>query len=137
MKLFKYTFLPIFLAGSWIGLSEFIRNDIFLKDFWSDHYENLAVVFPYEPINGAVWAIWSYCFAIAVFVISNRFDFLQTAMLSWFFGFIMMWLVVWNLGVLPSGLLYYAIPLSILEVIVAIWMIRWFQDKGGRKISDV
>ena len=137
MKLFKYTFLPIFLAGSWIGLSEFIRNDIFLKDYWSDHYENLAVVFPYEPINGAVWAIWSYCFAIAIFIISKRFDFLQTTILSWFVGFVMMWLVVWNLGVLPPGLLYYAIPLSIVEVIVALWVIRWFQDKGGRKMYDV
>lgn len=132
MKFIKLIFLPIFLAGSWIGLSEFIRNDFFLKDFWSNHYEGLGVTFPYEPINAAVWSIWSYLFAVIIYVISKKFDLLQTFILSWSFGFLMMWLVIWNLGALPGGLLYYAIPLSILEVLIAAWIVKWFENRGER-----
>jgi hypothetical protein len=35
-----------------------------------------------------------------------------------------MWLVVENLGVLPFGILVYAIPLSMIEVVVAVIIIK-------------
>jgi hypothetical protein len=36
----------------------------------------------------------------------------------------MMWVVIGNLGVLPEGLLYVAIPLSFLETFVAAWIVK-------------
>jgi hypothetical protein len=124
MKILKNTFLPIFASTLWISLSEFVRNEFLVKTFWTDHYNRLGLIFPSEPINGAVWGLWSLLFAIAIFIISRKFSLLYTTLLSWLVGFVLMWFVIGNLGVLPYGLLLYAVPLSLLESFVATWIIK-------------
>jgi hypothetical protein len=124
MKYFRNIILPILAATLWISISEFVRNEFIVKSFWTNHYIGLGLTFPSEPVNGAVWGIWSLMFAIAIFIISKKFTLFQTALLSWFVGFVLMWFVLGNLGVLPYGLLVYAIPLSILEAFVASWIIK-------------
>ena len=120
----KKTVLPILLATIWISISEFVRNEFIVKSYWTGHYENLGLVFPSEPIDGAVWGIWSLCFAIAIFIIAKKFSLIQTSILSWFVGFVLMWIVVWNMGVLPSGILFFAVPLSLLEAFIASLIIK-------------
>ena len=120
----KKTVLPILLSTIWISISEFGRNEFIVKSYWTSHYEKLGLVFPSEPINGAVWGIWSLCFAISIFIISKKFSLIQTTMLSWFVGFVLMWIVIWNMSVLPTGLLLFAVPLSLLETFVAGLIIR-------------
>lgn len=120
----KKTVLPILLATIWISISEFVRNEFIVKSYWTGHYGNLGLVFPSEPINGAVWGIWSLCFAIAIFIIAKKFSLIQTSILSWFVGFVLMWIVVWNMGVLPSGILFFAVPLSLLEAFIASLIIK-------------
>ena len=127
MKLIKKTILPVFLETMWISLSEFVRNEFLVKSFWVDHYKLLGLNFPSAPVNGAVWGIWSLLFAVAVFIISKKFTTVQTTFLAWFMAFVMMWVVIGNLDVLPLGLLVYAIPLSILESYIATWIIKRFQ----------
>jgi len=58
-------------------------------------------------------------FAIAIFIISKKFSFIQTTFLSCFVGFVLMWIVVWNMRVLPTGLMLLAVPLSLLETFLA------------------
>lgn len=123
MKTFKKTVLPVLLATVWISLSEFIRNEVLLKSNWIAHYQELGLIFPSEPVNGAIWGLWSLLFAIAIFIISKKFTFIQTTFLSWFVGFILMWVVAGNLNVLPLSILYFAVPLSLLEVLVATYII--------------
>lgn len=135
MKIFKSAVLPVLLATIWISISEFVRNEILVKSYWTRHYENMGLIFPSEPVNGAMWGLWSLLFAIVIFVISGKFDFLGTCVLSWVIGFVLMWVVIGNLGVLPFGLLYYAIPLSMLEVVVAaviIFKLKGNSFKAGR-----
>jgi len=123
MNALRRTVMPILLATVWIGLSEFVRNEFLLKSYWTDHYENLGIIFPSEPVNGAVWGLWSLLFAVAIFIISRKFTLIQTTLLSWFVAFVLMWVVIGNLGVLPHGLLPIAVPLSLLEAFVAAWII--------------
>lgn len=123
MTLFRNTILPILLAGIWISVSEFVRNEFLIKSYWTRHYEGLGLTFPSEPVNGAVWGIWSLLFAVAIFILSKRFNLLETAFLAWFMGFVLMWLVIGNLNVLPYGILPFAIPLSLLEAFVAAWIV--------------
>ena len=123
MNFLRNTVLPVLSAAIWIGLSEFVRNSFLLHSHWISHYAKLGVTFPEEPINGAVWGIWSLCFAISIFIISRKFSLMQTTFLSWFAGFVFMWLAVGNLGVLPYGMLYLAIPLSVLEAFLAAFII--------------
>ena len=129
MNSIKNIILPIFLATIWISVSEFVRNEILAKSYWVDHYNQLGLVFPSEPINGAVWGIWSLCFAIAIFIISKKFSFIQTILLSWFVGFVLMWIVAGNMGVLPFSILFIAIPLSLFEVFIAVLIIDKLKNK--------
>jgi len=120
----KKTVLPVLLATVWISISEFVRNEFIVKSYWTGHYEKLGLVFPAEPVNGAIWGLWSLLFAIAIFIISKKFSLLQTTFLSWFVGFVLMWVVIGNMGVLPLGILIFAIPLSLLEAFVASFIVK-------------
>jgi len=124
MTTIKKTFLPILLATIWISISEFVRNTFLVRNIWLEHYQKLGLVFPERPINGAVWGVWSLCFAITIFIIAKKFSLLQTTFLSWFIGFVLMWIVIWNMSVLPTGLLVVAIPLSLLEAFLASFIIK-------------
>jgi hypothetical protein len=124
MNFIKKTVIPILLATVWISLSEFVRNEFLVKSYWTNHYKSLGLVFPAEPINGAMWGLWSLLFAIAIFIIAKKFSLLQTTSLAWLVGFVLMWVVIGNLGVLPDGLLYIAVPLSLLEAFVAAFIIK-------------
>lgn len=124
MKALNHVVLPVLLATIWIALSEFVRNQVLLNAYWVEHYEKMGLVFPADPLNGAIWGVWSLLFAIAIFIISRKFSIFETTMLAWFTGFVLMWIVIGNMDVLPYGILIFAIPLSLLEAFVAAWIIR-------------
>jgi hypothetical protein len=130
MQFIRITILPILLATIWISISEFVRNQLLFKSCWVEHYQDLGFVFPAEPINGAMWGVWSMLFAIVIFILAKKFKFWQTTFLSWFIGFVLMWVVIGNLGVLPYKLLVYAVPLSFLEVLVAVFIIMKFRKSA-------
>jgi hypothetical protein len=113
------TILATLAAAAWISISEFFRNSILFHALWEDHYKSLGLSFPNAPANGMIWGLWSLAYAGCILAISRRFSLLETIALAWVFGFVMMWLVIGNLGVMPPTLLIYAIPLSILEAGVA------------------
>jgi hypothetical protein len=125
----KTTVLPILLATIWISLSEFVRNEFLFKTYWIQHYEEMGLLFPSEPINGAMWGLWSLLFAIAIYMISRKFNLIQTTLLSWWVAFVLMWVVTGNMGVLPFKILYFAIPLSLLEAFLASFIILKLSGK--------
>jgi hypothetical protein len=116
----------IFAATSWSVLSEFTRNELLFGRVWARHYESLGLVFPTAPIHGLVWVFWSLGFVLALHFMLKRFPLVSAALLAWFMGFVLMWLVTGNLLVLPLSLLIFAIPLSLLEVFVAAWILHKF-----------
>ena len=116
--------LAILATTVWISLNEFLRNQLVLIDHWTQHYAAMGLTFPGEPINGAVWGLWSLCFAVVVFFMARRFSLLETSVLAWGAGFVLMWLVVGNLGMLPMSILPYAIPWSMVEAFGAVWIVK-------------
>lgn len=116
--------LAILAATVWISVNEFLRNQILLIEHWTGHYASMGLTFPGEPVNGAVWGLWSLCFAVAIFVLARRFNLLETAALAWIMGFVLMWLVIGNMAVLPFGILPYAIPWSMVEAFGAVWLVK-------------
>lgn len=119
MTSLKQHIKPVILITLWVGFSEFLRNELLFKSVWTDHYDKLGVVFPSRPINGALWVIWSVLFAVTIRALAQKFTFRQTILLSWNIGFVMMWVVLGNLAILPPKILFVAIPLSIIETIGA------------------
>ena len=110
--------IAVILTGIWVNASEFFRNEVLLKTYWIDHYRSLGMTFPSEPLNGMIWVAWGFLFAIAIYIISRKFDLIKTTLISWFMAFVLMWIVTWNLNVLPSAILIYAVPLSLLEAFI-------------------
>jgi hypothetical protein len=122
--------LAVTLTGIWVNASEFLRNEILLKTYWVDHYQSLGMTFPSEPLNGMVWVAWGFLFAMAIYSISRRFNLIQTTLVSWFMGFVLMWVVTWNLHVLPGAVLMYAVPLSLLEAFIGSCICRKMSPAG-------
>jgi len=116
--------MAIFLAGVWVNASEFFRNEILLKKYWVGHYQSMGLAFPSEPVNAMVWIFWGFLFAAAIYVISRKFSLLQTTFIAWMTAFVLMWMVSWNLSVLPVAILIYAVPLSLLEAFIASYLCR-------------
>jgi hypothetical protein len=133
MLTMKKTYLTIMLATVWIGISEFLRNEFLFKSLWDAHYRQLGLEFKTLPINGILWLIWSFLLALIINEILKKFSTLKTFFLTWIMAFLMMWLTVYNLQVLPPQLLLFAIPLSSLEIAVAVLIIKKFSIfKSGR-----
>jgi Na+-transporting NADH:ubiquinone oxidoreductase subunit NqrE len=123
MKVFKRVILPILISIIWISISEFVRNEFIIKSYWINHYHSLGIIFPSKPINGAIWGIWSLIFACVIYVLAKKFTLFETTLLSWVIGFAMTWLVIGNMGVLPERILLIAVPLSLLESFLAVYIV--------------
>ncbi len=111
--------VPILAATVWISISEFFRNEFWLKHLWVEHYAGMGLDFPDAPLNNATWGLWSLLMAICLYLLLTRFKLIEASALMWVMGFGFMWVVTGNMGVLPFSILPYAVPLSILEVLVA------------------
>ncbi len=109
----------VFASGLWINASEFFRNEVLVKGRWLDHYRTLGIVFPSAPVNGAVWMLWGFSFAALVCALTRKFGLMGGTFAAWFAGFALIWIVLWNLSVLPLGILPFAVPLSLFETFVA------------------
>jgi len=120
----KKTVLPVIIGGIWITLSEFIRNEFLFKNYWAGHFNTIGLRFETLPVNGILWAIWSFIMAYLIFKLLEHFSFKLTVFLVWLSAFVMMWITIYNLQVLPIKLLIFAFPLSLLEVAVAGYIIE-------------
>jgi len=129
MEIFKQTILPILITGIWINISETVRWLLLVEEYWIDHYQNLNLVFPTGLESGLIWMIWGFCFATVIFILSKKFTLLQTTLFSWFVAFVMLWVVLWNINILPVGILWIVIPLSLFEAFVGAWMCKWIAKK--------
>lgn len=109
-------------AGVWINASEFFRNQVLLAGTWAQHFQSLGMTFPAAPVNALVWVVWGFTFAAVLYSVSRRFSLVETAVLGWVVAFPMMWLVIWNLNVLPLAILGFAVPLSLLECFVGAYI---------------
>jgi len=123
----KNKILPIIIAGIWITVSEFVRNEFLLKGYWLDHFRAMGLEFKTLPLNGVLWMIWSFALSYLIFMLHKKFSFIHTILLAWLPAFIMMWLTIYNLQVLPLALLIFAVPLSLVEVAVAVVIIGKFR----------
>jgi hypothetical protein len=120
----KNSFFSIALTGIWITISEFLRNEILLKDYWANHYDSLGLKFETLPVNGLLWTIWSFLFAFLIHSLLRKFSRIETLYIAWIFAFLMMWITIFNLQILPLKILLFAVPLSVFEIWVSIVLVE-------------
>ncbi|MDZ7698454.1 MAG: hypothetical protein U5R49_16520 [Deltaproteobacteria bacterium] len=123
MKMKKIT-LAVVISGIWITASEFVRNVVMFKSYWLNKYSALGHPFPSSPINNLLWVAWCFFLAGCTVYLVRKLSFVGAVLITWILGFVMMWIVMWNLSVLPTGLLPVAAPWSFVEVIVAVLIAR-------------
>jgi hypothetical protein len=121
----KRMVLAALAAGIWINVSEFVRNELLFKHHWVAQYEALGLEFPSTPVNGALWALWGFIFAACIVTVRRRTTCAGTIALCWTLGFVLMWIVIGNLNVLPVALLPIAVPWSLAEVVLAVVLAQW------------
>jgi hypothetical protein len=112
-------FLAILSAGVWMNINEFIRNELVVKHLWVEGFNEIGLSFPSSPINGAVWGLWAFIFIAILSWLCTKFSVLISSLIAWFTGFVLLWIAIWNMGVLPKNIIYWAIPWSFFEVYVA------------------
>jgi hypothetical protein len=115
----KRSLISIIAAGLWIACFEFLRNEIIFKHLWVNHFRVLGLEFKTLPLNGMLWVMWSFIMAYILHALLEQFSFLKAMILAWLACFVMMWIVVYNLQALPLLLLTAAIPMSVLELVIA------------------
>mgnify|MGYP006284466397 CR=1 FL=1 len=120
----KKIVMAILLSGIWINLSEFLRNEIFFKHHWLDKYAELDLTFPSAAVNNALWGAWGFVLAGCITYLARRLTLLETTILAWALAFLLMWVVIGNLNVLPIGLLPVAVPWSMAEIVLAVWIAK-------------
>ncbi len=120
MSHLKKTILPILLTGIWINISITIGWILILESYWIEKYQSLDIIFPTGLSNNIVWMIWGFMLATLTFILLKKFTVLHTAFLAWFVAFVMMWVVVWNVGILPTGMLLFNIPYSLLVTFIGV-----------------
>jgi len=124
--------LAVVISGIWITASEFVRNEVMFKSYWLNKYAALGHPFPSTPINNLLWVAWSFLLAGCMVYLVRKLSFVGAALVTWVFAFVMMWVVIWNLHVLPTGLLSVAVPWSLVEVIVAVLIARLVLKKRAK-----
>jgi hypothetical protein len=116
--------IALVAAAAWIVASEFIRNELLFKSLWVNHYAGLNLTFQTRPLNGVLWMVWSLIAAVVLQQLLGRFSARRAVALTWIALFPAMWITLFNLQVLPLGLLVFAVPLSVIELAIATWIIR-------------
>lgn len=116
----KKLLLAVLASGLWINGSEFVRNELLFKDYWMETYASLGMVFPSSAPNNLLWATWGFLLAVVIVFLARKLSFFEILLATWVPAFLLMWIVVGNLNVLPLGLLPIAMPWSVVEVAVAV-----------------
>lgn len=120
MQYLKKTIIPILIIGVWINIFETVRWLLIIESYWIEFYTKLNLVFPNEPINGLIWMTWGFLLATIIFLLSKKFTSLQTTIITWLAVFFMLWIVLWNINILPLGILLYVVPLSFIEIYIGV-----------------
>lgn len=118
------TVVAVLAITTWVSINEFVRNQVVLAEHWTSHYAELGLTFPAAPLNGAVWGLWALLFAVVVVWLAQRYALWAVGLTAWWVGFLLMWVVIGNLGVLPVDILPVAVPWSLVEAFGAAWIAR-------------
>jgi len=119
----------ILLLAVWINISETVRWVLFSKPKFDAVFHDHGQVMPDQPINNILWMVWGVIIAGIVYFLSAKFTVVKTTLTTWCAVCVTVWIVMWNLAVLPPGLLIVAVPLSLFEIYIAALIAQKLQPR--------
>lgn len=130
MKNYKKTIWQIIIVSLWINIFETLRWMLFAKPDVDMYFKAANLVLPNQPINNILWLIWGIIIAVMIFIISKKFSVLQTTFIVWITVYVMHWIALWNMTVLPINILWLAVPLTFINVLIGVLISKYFHNKG-------
>lgn len=129
MKNYQKAIWQILLVSIWINIIETLRWMLFAKPEIDMHFKAANLVLPNESINNILWLIWGIIIAVMIFIVSKKFKVLQTTFIVWITVYVMHWIALWNFAVLPTNILWLAVPLTFINVLVGALISKYFHNK--------
>jgi RsiW-degrading membrane proteinase PrsW (M82 family) len=62
-------------------------------------------------------------------MLAQKFTLLQTTIITWLAGFVLVWIALWNCAVLPLGILPVVVPLSLVTIFITVLIARKLQPR--------
>lgn len=122
--------IAILAAAVWISLAEFLRNEFLIQSSLSVPLQGMGHYLYTEPNNGNATGFWALAIALLMFMISRKFNFWITAFTGWAAGFILLWVFGSHVLEAATSSLAFIVPLSVLEMILAAWIIVRISHSG-------
>jgi hypothetical protein len=128
----KHFVLTTLIVSIWINISEVFRYFIIVKQMMQEYLAMLPGAIPMNWIVFASWGIWDTILTTLVVFIywlvaqcfgNNLMSTIISATTSWALFFLLFWLGMVNMGLSPISVALIALPLSLLEMIVASWIL--------------
>ncbi len=129
MKNYKKSIWQILIVSLWINIFETLRWLLFAKPDIDMHFRTANLVLPNEPLNNILWLIWGIIIAVMIFIISKKYKALQTTFIVWITVYVMHWIALWNMAVLPINILWLAVPLTFINVLIGVLICKYFHNK--------
>ena len=122
------------LVSLWIHASETFRYFLFIMPEMQQFLAPLENVAPMNLSIFAIWGVWDTLLSgLVVFlywIYAQHFgeslrSAIYSGLISWLFFFVLFWIGLWNMNLASIKALMIALPLSLLEMVVASVLARY------------
>jgi len=126
------------IAGLWINISEIFRYFVFVMPMMRSTFGQISNVAPMNLSVFAMWGIWDTILMVTVtgffWIAFDRFGnsllvVLKAAIFVWAGIFVILWLGLFNMNLAPISVLLVALPLALVEMIIAGFIVRWARTR--------
>ena len=132
--------LTLLCNAVWINASEVFRYFAFVMPTMRDAFPQIENVAPMNLPVFAIWAVWDTVLVLAVtvfvWIYLDRFgeryrDAAFAGASAWLGIFGILWLGLYNMNLAPAAVLAVALPLSLVELVIAGLIVNWGRGKFG------
>ncbi len=118
----------------WINLSEVFRYFVFIMPMMRNSLPEIADVAPMNLQVFLIWGVWDTVLVLAAtgfaWLMLERFGTsaavtIGTGTAIWAAIFLILWLGMWNMNLASLPILAVALPLALVEMVVAAAIVRW------------
>jgi hypothetical protein len=122
----------------WINASEVFRYFVFVMPMMRKAFPEVSAIAPMNFPVFLIWGVWDTILVLAAtaicWLILERFgNSVKNAVLAgiavWFTVFVILWLGLFNMNLATPAVLAIALPLSLIEMVVASLVVRLFIAK--------
>ncbi len=119
----------------WINISEVARYFAFVMPMTREAFPMIADVAPMNLPVFMIWGVWDMILVVAAtampWLILDKFGSSKkvaalAGVFVWMAVFVILWLGLFNMNLTTGGVLFTALPLALIEMLIAAFIVRGF-----------